>query len=54
MNTFMSLKDALAAIIHGGEPILLNTAGVDWEAKALLECLTDRKLGQRVQYMPGF
>ncbi|MCJ7485854.1 MAG: hypothetical protein MUQ25_06760 [Candidatus Aminicenantes bacterium] len=54
MNTFMSLKDALAAIIHGGEPILLNTAGVDWEAKALLECLPDRKLGQRVQYMPGF
>jgi hypothetical protein len=54
MNTFMSLKDALATIIHGGEPILLNTAGVDWEAKVLLDCLPERKLGQRVQYMPGF
>jgi hypothetical protein len=54
MNTFMSLKDALAAIIHGEEPILLNTAGVDWEAKVLLDCLPERKLGQRVQYMPGF
>ncbi len=54
MNTFMSLKDALATIILGGEPIVLATAGTDWEAKALLECLPERKLGQRVQYMPGF
>jgi hypothetical protein len=54
MNTFMSLKDALGAIIHGGEPILLTTAGVDWEAKVLLDCLPERKLGQKVQYMPGF
>jgi hypothetical protein len=54
MNTFMSLKDALATIIHGGEPILLSTAGTDWEATALLERLPERKLDQRVQYMPGF
>lgn len=54
MNTFMSLKDALAAIILGGEPILLSTAGMDWEAKVLLESLSERKLGQKVQYMPGF
>jgi len=54
MNTFMSLKEALAAIIYGGEPILLNTAGKDWEAKVLLESLPERKLGQRVQYMPDF
>ena len=54
MNTFMSLKDALARIIDAGEPILLNTAGVDWEAKVLLHSLPERKLEQKVQYMPGF
>jgi len=54
MNTFMSLKDALATIVLGGESILLNTAGTDWEAKVLLESLPERKLGQKVQYMPGF
>jgi len=54
MNAFMSLKDALAEIVHGGEPILLNTAGRDWEAAVLLESLPVRKLDQRVQYMPNF
>lgn len=41
-------------IIQGGEPILLRAAGVDWEARALLAELPERKLGQKVQYMPGF
>ena len=54
MSTFMSLKETLSAIVLGGEPVLLSTAGRDWEAKALLEGLSERKLGQRVQYMPGF
>ena len=54
MNTFMSLKEALATIVQRQEPILLCAAGVDWEARALLDELPDRKLGQKVQYMPGF
>ncbi len=54
MNTFMSLKEALATIVQKREPVLLCAAGVDWEAGALLENLPDRKLGQKVQYMPGF
>ena len=54
MNTFMSLKEALSTIIKRQEPILLCAAGVDWEARSLLEELPDRKLGQKVQYMPGF
>ena len=54
MSTFMSLREALAVIVAAGEPVLLRTAGADWEARALLETLPDRKLGQKVQYMPGF
>jgi hypothetical protein len=54
MSTFMSLRDALAAIASAGEPVLLRASGADWEARALLESLPERKLGQRVQYMPGF
>jgi hypothetical protein len=54
MSTFMSLKDALAVIAAAGEPLLLRSAGADWEARTLLESLPERKLGQRVQYMPGF
>ena len=54
MNTYMRLRDALGAIAVGREPILLNDAGTDWEAKVLLESLPERKLGQQVQYMPGF
>lgn len=54
MSTFMSLKDALAAIAATSEPILLRSNGSDWEARALLESLPERKLGQKVQYMPGF
>jgi hypothetical protein len=54
MSTFMSLKEALAAIVEAGEPILLRAAGAEWEARALLDSLPERKLGQRVQYMPGF
>jgi len=54
MSTFMSLRDALAAIAAADEPVLLRSAGADWEARALLESLPERKLGQKVQYMPGF
>jgi hypothetical protein len=54
MNTFMSLKDALGMIIQGSEQVFLRAAGVDWEAQVLLSQLPERKLGQRVQYMPGF
>jgi hypothetical protein len=54
MSTFMSLKDALAAIVDASEPVLLRSNGSDWEARALLESLPERKLGQKVQYMPGF
>jgi hypothetical protein len=54
MSTFMSLKDALAAIVDASEPVLLRSNGSDWEAGALLESLPERKLGQKVQYMPGF
>jgi hypothetical protein len=50
----MSLKDALATIVAGGEPVLLRSADFDWEAQALLDRLPERKLGQKVQYMPGF
>ncbi|HDT14558.1 MAG TPA: hypothetical protein ENO03_09450 [Candidatus Aminicenantes bacterium] len=53
-STFMSLKDALATIADAREPVLLRSADIDWEAKALLDSLPERKLGQRVQYMPGF
>jgi hypothetical protein len=54
MSGFMSLKDALGAIAAAGEPVLLRAAGADWEARALLDSLPERRLGQRVQYMPGF
>lgn len=54
MAAFMSLKDALATIVDASEPILLRSADTDWEAQALLDSLPERKLGQRVQYMPGF
>jgi hypothetical protein len=54
MPTFMSLKEALAVIVAAGEPVLLRSAGAEWEARALLESLPERKLGQKVQYMPGF
>jgi hypothetical protein len=54
MSTFMSLKDALAAIVDASEPVLLRSNGSDWEARALLDSLPERKLGQKVQYMPGF
>lgn len=54
MSAFMRLKDALAAIAAASEPVMLRSAGVDWEAQALLDSLPERKLGQRVQYMPGF
>jgi hypothetical protein len=54
MASFMSLRDALANIIDSSEPILLRAANIDWEAQALLDSLPERKLGQRVQYMPGF
>ncbi len=54
MSAFMSLKDALATIVDAREPVLLRSAGADWEAQALLESLPERKLGQKVQYMPGF
>jgi hypothetical protein len=54
MAAFMSLRDALANIIDASEPILLRSANIDWEAQALLDTLPERKLGQRVQYMPGF
>lgn len=54
MSTFMSLKDVLAGIVDASEPILLRTANTDWEAQALLNSLPERKLGQLVQYMPGF
>jgi len=54
MSTFMSLRDALATIADARETILLHASGGDWEAKALLDSLPERKLDQRVQYMPGF
>jgi hypothetical protein len=54
MSTFMSLREALAVIVAAGEPVLLKSAGADWEARKLLESLPERKLGQKVQYMPGF
>ena len=54
MSAFMSLKDALATIAAAGEPVLLRSAGADWDAQALLDSLPERKLGQKVQFMPGF
>lgn len=54
MNTFMSLRDALVTIVGSDEPILLHASGGDCEAKVLLDSLPERKLEQRVQYMPGF
>ena len=54
MAAFMSLRDALATIVDASEPILLRSADTDWEAQSLLDSLPERKLGQRVQYMPGF
>lgn len=54
MSTFMSLKSALEAIAAADEPVLLRSAGADWEARALLESLPERTLGRKVQYMPGF
>ena len=41
MSTFMSLKEALAAIALAGEPVLLRASGADWEARALLESLPE-------------
>ena len=54
MNMFMSLKEALGMIVQASDPVFLRAAGVDWEAQVLLNELPDRKLGQQVQYMPGF
>jgi hypothetical protein len=54
MNMFMSLKEALATIIQRQEPIVLCAAGAAWDAQVLIAELPERKLSQRVQYMPGF
>ncbi len=54
MSTFMSLKEALSTIIAAAEPVLLRSADVDWEAQTLLDRLPERKLGQKIQYLPGF
>jgi hypothetical protein len=54
MSTFMSLKEALTTIVTAGDPILLRAADTDWEAGTLLDRLPERKLGQKVQYLPGF
>ncbi len=54
MGTYTSLKEALAAIAAEPEPVLLRSSGVDWEARDLLGSLSERKLGCRVQFMPGF
>jgi hypothetical protein len=51
---FMSLKEALSVILQRQEPILLCAAGAAWEVQTLLAELPERKLSQRVQYMPGF
>ncbi len=54
MSQYMSLKEALSAIALAKEPILLNAAGMDWEAQTLLNSLPERKLCSRVHFMPGF
>jgi hypothetical protein len=51
---FMSLKEALSVIIQRQERVLLCAAGAAWEVQVLLSELPERKLSQRVQYMPGF
>ena len=54
MGTYTSLKEALAAIVAGPEPVLLRSGDGDWEARDLLRSLPERKLERRVQFMPGF
>jgi len=51
MSAFMKLKDALAAIAAASEPVLLRSAGVDWEAQALLDSLPERKARTEGPYM---
>jgi len=54
MGRYTSLKDALNEIASGSGAPLLQSGGVDWEARDLLNSLPERKLERRVHFMPGF
>jgi len=54
MGRYTKLRDALAEIASGGDAVLLQGGGADWEARALLDSLPERKLERPVHFMPGF
>jgi len=54
MGRYTILRDALAEIASSGDACLLQGGGADWEARALLASLPERKLERPVHFMPGF
>jgi hypothetical protein len=54
MGRYTSLREALREIASGSEKVLLQSGGADWEARDLLDSLSERKLEYRVHFMPGF
>lgn len=54
MGCYTSLKEALGAIASGGEAVLLHAGDARWDARSLLETLSERQLERRVHFMPGF
>ncbi|NIR52885.1 hypothetical protein GWO43_30155 [candidate division KSB1 bacterium] len=49
----MSLKEILQNIVATGEPILLSDNEKDWEARDLLDELSDRMLKTRAHMQQG-
>ncbi len=54
MGRYTSLKDALGTIAADGEAVLLHGGDGRWDARSLLDSLTERQLERRVHFMPGF
>ena len=49
----MNLKEILEGIIESGEPIVLSDDHTDWEARDLLQKLSERVLRISAYYQPG-
>jgi hypothetical protein len=49
----MNLKEILEGIIENSEPILLSDDHTDWEARDLLQKLSERVLRISAYYQPG-
>ncbi len=54
MGRYTSLREALSEIAAGPEAVRLRSGGAEWSARDLLSSSSERKLGLRVHFMPGF